>query len=150
MPADCHRKICPQTSPRNPGFGCCKQPDLGRPCTCTMGNVSRFIEPIVLRILKEKKESYGYQIAECLARYALTDATIESAALYRTLRALESNGYVASSWTAGDGPARRSYALTPSGLAHLRQWALLFKTLGKAMIEFASETEDGIPARSPR
>jgi hypothetical protein len=42
-----------------------------------MGNVSRFIEPVVLRILKEKETSYGYEIAECLAQYALTDATIE-------------------------------------------------------------------------
>ena len=46
-----------------------------------MGNVSRFVEPVVLRILKEKKKSYGYEIAEFLTQYALTDATIEGAAL---------------------------------------------------------------------
>ncbi len=73
-----------------------------------MGNVSRFIEPVVLRILNDKKRSYGYVIAECLTQYALTDATIEGAALYRTLRTLEANGYVSSTWEAGDGPARRA------------------------------------------
>jgi PadR family transcriptional regulator len=113
-----------------------------------MGNVSRFIEPIVLRILNEEKASYGYEISECLPRYALTDAIIEGAALYRTLRTLEANGYVTSSWTAGDGPARRSYALTPSGQAHLYQWARLFETLGKAMIEFARETEGAKQAKA--
>jgi DNA-binding PadR family transcriptional regulator len=106
-----------------------------------MGNVSRFIEPVVLRVLKEKKKSYGYEIAECLAQYALTDATIEGAALYRTLRTLEANGYVSSTWDAGDGPARRNYSLTPSGNVHLRDWAYLLETLGKAMIEFSRETK---------
>jgi hypothetical protein len=52
----------------------CRQPGMGHACTCAMGNVSRFIEPVVLRILKERKKSYGYEIAECLPRYALTDA----------------------------------------------------------------------------
>lgn len=119
---------------------CCKQPGCGRPCTCAMGNVSRFVEPVVLRILKEKKKSYGYEIAESLAQYALTDATIEGAALYRTLRTLEANSYVSSTWEAGEGPARRNYSLTSSGYVHLRDWVDLLDTLGKAMIEFACDT----------
>jgi DNA-binding PadR family transcriptional regulator len=107
-----------------------------------MGNVSRFIEPVVLRILQEKRRSYGYEIAECLARYALTDATIESAALYRTLRTLEANGHVSSTWESGDGPARRNYSLTRSGHAHLLDWSILLESLGKAMVEFARETRN--------
>jgi DNA-binding PadR family transcriptional regulator len=104
-----------------------------------MGNVSRFIEPVVLRILKEKQKSYGYEIAECLSQYALTDATIEGAALYRTLRTLEANGYVISTWDEGDGPARRNYSLTKSGHIHLHDWAHLLETLGSAMMVFARE-----------
>jgi PadR family transcriptional regulator PadR len=104
-----------------------------------MGNVSRFIEPVVLRILHEKKRSYGYQIAECLPEYALTDSTIEGAALYRTLRTLETNGYVTSTWEEGDGPARRNYLLTAAGETHLRDWAVLLKTLGTEMIAFSRE-----------
>ena len=102
-----------------------------------MGNVSRFIEPVVLRILKQKRRSYGYEIADCLGEYALTDATIEGAALYRTLRTLEANGHVRSKWEAGTGPARRSYALTPRGEKHLQEWSQLLKELGAAMIRFA-------------
>jgi PadR family transcriptional regulator, regulatory protein PadR len=108
-----------------------------------MGNFSRFIEPVVLRILKEKEKSYGYEIAECLAQYALTDATIEGAALYRTLRTLETNGYVSSTWEAGGGPSRRNYALTRTGHEHLREWADLLESLGKAMIDFSRETKSG-------
>lgn len=119
---------------------CCKQPGCGRPCTCAMGNVTRFIEPVVLRILNEKKQSYGYEIAECLPQYALTDATIEGAALYRTLRTLEANGYVSSSWDAGAGPARRNYSLTRAGEGHLREWIDLLQALGQAMTEFARES----------
>jgi DNA-binding PadR family transcriptional regulator len=107
-----------------------------------MGNVSRFIEPVVLRILKEKKKSYGYEIADSLAQYALTDATIEGAALYRTLRTLEANGYVSSTWDAGEGPARRNYSLTRSGHVHLGDWTHLLETLGRAMIDFARETRN--------
>lgn len=118
---------------------CCKRPEMGRPCTCAMGNVSRFIEPVVLRILMEKEASYGYQIAECLSAYALTDATIDGAALYRTLRTLEANGYVQSTWVAGAGPARRNYRLTRTGEALLQEWTVLLDTLGKAMIQFARE-----------
>jgi DNA-binding PadR family transcriptional regulator len=101
-----------------------------------MGNVSRFIEPVVLRILKEKQKSYGYEIADCLPRYALTDATIEGAALYRTLRTLEGNGYVRSTWEEGDGPARRNYSLTKAGHTHLLDWAHLLRSLGTEMIAF--------------
>ena len=118
----------------------CKQPGRGTPCTCAMGNVSRFIEPVVLRILKEKKKTYGYEIAECLPQYALTDATIEGAALYRTLRTLEANGHVVSTWDSGDGPARRNYSLTRTGHVHLRDWARLLDTLGNAMIAFCRDT----------
>lgn len=121
----------------------CMRPGLGRPCTCAMGNVSRFIEPVVLRILKEKTRSYGYEIAELLARYALTDATIEGAALYRTLRTLEDNGYVASTWESGEGPARRIYSLTRMGHVHLREWSHLLKDLGEAMVRFSRETTPG-------
>src|ERR1035437_6376994 len=141
MPGSLSHKPVKQTNLQESRHRRCKQPGQGHPCTCAMGNVSRFIEPVVLRILKEKKKSYGYEIAECLTKYALTDATIEGAALYRTLRTLEANGHVSSTWDVGDGPARRNYSLTRSGHVHLRAWADLLDTLGKAMIDFARETK---------
>lgn len=131
----------PQTHTARPR--CCRQPECERPCACAMGKLSRFIEPVVLRILSEKKKSYGYEIAALLPSYALTDATIEGAALYRTLRTLEANGHVQSGWEAGDGPARRSYSLTSTGQEHLQEWAELLRGLSVAMAAFAKDVKDG-------
>ncbi len=75
------------------------------------------------------------------SRPGVSAAAIEGATLYRTLRALEANGNVSSTWEAGDGPARRNYSLTRIGEAHLSDWAHLLETLGAAMIEFARETK---------
>ena len=59
------------------------------PCTCAMVNLYRFIEPERLQLLKKKGQSYGYELASDVRKYALTDAEIEVSALYRTLRQLE-------------------------------------------------------------
>ena len=64
------------------------------PCTCAMGNLYRFVEPVVLLLLKKKGRSYGYDLGNDLQEQALTDAEIERGALYRTLRNLEANGNV--------------------------------------------------------
>ncbi len=105
-----------------------------------MGNVYRFIEPVLLLMLKEKGSAYGYDLSESLADYALTDAQIERAALYRTLRTLEQNGYVKSTWDVNTGgPARRMYALTKNGHHHLREWAEVMDRLGHAMRIFSKK-----------
>ena len=46
-----------------------------------MGNLYRFVEPVVLFLLKTKGQSYGYDLASELKKHALTDAEIEVAAL---------------------------------------------------------------------
>ena len=54
-----------------------------------MGHVYRFVEPVVMLLLKQKGRSHGYDLLSNLSEYAFTDAEIERAALYRTLRRLE-------------------------------------------------------------
>jgi len=111
------------------------------PCTCAMGNLYRFVEPVVLLLLKKKGHSYGYDLGNDLHEHALTDAAIERAALYRTLRALEGNGNVVSEWeTDGAGPARRMYKLTRQGEEHLKEWAVVLDHVAKSMRRFVSET----------
>jgi DNA-binding PadR family transcriptional regulator len=103
-----------------------------------MGNIYRFIEPVLLLMLKEKGHSYGYDLSESLKEYALTDTQIDRAALYRTLRTLEANGYVTSEWkTENAGPARRVYSLTSDGIRHLFEWAQLMDRLGEAMKSYS-------------
>jgi PadR family transcriptional regulator PadR len=129
----------------------CPRHGSDHPCTCAMGNIYRFVEPVVLLMLKEGGRSYGYDLATNLNAYALTDAQIEGAALYRTLRRLEHYGYVVSSWdTRNAGPARRVYKLTRSGERHLRDWAAVLGNLGVAMSRFAKRADSNGAGRKGR
>jgi PadR family transcriptional regulator PadR len=113
-----------------------------------MGNLYRFVEPVVLLMLKKKGRSYGYDLATELEGYALTDAEIERGALYRTLRQLESNGNLKSAWeTDKAGPARRVYRLTAKGERHLEEWATVLEHVSKSMTKFVKETR-GVLAES--
>jgi DNA-binding PadR family transcriptional regulator len=106
-----------------------------------MGNLYRFVEPVVLLLLKKKGRSYGYDLSNDFQHHALTDAEIERAALYRTLRKLEANGNVKSEWeTDKGGPARRIYKLTPAGEKHLEEWATVLGHVSKSMARFVRET----------
>jgi len=68
------------------------------------------------------------------AGLALTDAEIEAAALYRTLRQLEKN---AASYRNGIPstavPRRRVFALTPRGEEHLSEWVAVLEHMSKSM-----------------
>lgn len=117
--------------------GLCPRHGGGYPCSCAMGNLFRFIEPVLLLMLRDKGRSYGYELSEHLDEYALTDARIERAALYRTLRTLEVNGHVTSTWdTEKAGPARRVYSLTKSGELHLQEWSEVMARLASTMKAF--------------
>ena len=122
--------------------GSCPRHGGGHACSCAMGNLFRFIEPVLLLMLRDKGHSYGYELSEHLDEYTLTDAQIEPAALYRTLRTLEKNGHVTSSWdTESPGPARRVYSLTKSGELHLQEWSEVMVRLAGTMKAFTARVE---------
>jgi len=105
-----------------------------------MGNLYRFVEPLVLHLLKKKGHAYGYDLCAELQEHALTDTAIEKAALYRTLRQLETNGNVKSEWeTNKAGPARRVYKITKQGERHLEEWAAVLEHLTQSMTRFVCE-----------
>ena len=117
------------------------------PCTCAMGNLYRFVEPVLLFLLKQKGRSYGYELATEVREYAFTDAEIEVAALYRTLRQLEQNDCVKSEWDVQDsGPARRLYKLTPRGHQHLGEWVTVLKHMSSSMARFVKEAQSATNA----
>ncbi len=127
------RRVCPRHRDRYP-------------CTCAMGNLYRFVEPVLLLLLKKKGQSYGYELAGEVGQYALTDAEIEVAALYRTLRQLEQNDCVTSNWDVdGSGPARRVYALTSRGEQHLDEWVTVLKHMSASMARFIKEASGSNP-----
>jgi len=114
-----------------------------------MGNLYRFVEPVVLLLLKKKGHSYGYDLSGDLQEHALTDAEIERGALYRTLRQLETNGNVASDWeTDKGGPARRVYRLTAKGEEHLKEWATVLEHVSKSMARFVKNARKSLEAQS--
>lgn len=118
----------------------CVHHDKNYPCSCGMGNLYRFVEPVVLHLLQIKGRSCGYDLCSELQEHALTDAQIDKAALYRTLRQLEANGNVKSSWEEGEaGPARRVYRLTRDGERHLEEWTVVLEHLSKSMSRFVRE-----------
>jgi DNA-binding PadR family transcriptional regulator len=107
-----------------------------------MGNLYRFVEPVLLFLLEKKGKSYGYELASELRQYALTDSEVEVAALYKTLRQLEKNDCVTSTWDVeGSGPARRVYALTPHGTEHLGEWVTVLEHMSKAMARFVRNAQ---------
>jgi PadR family transcriptional regulator, regulatory protein PadR len=127
----------------------CPRHPNGYPCTCAMGNVYRFLEPVVLYILRESGEAHGYQLANSLHEHALTDAEIEGAAMYRTLRRLEEHGYVSSQWAIQSrGPARRVYLLTKEGERHLEEWAQVLEHLAKSMTKFVKKARKPSSSRA--
>jgi len=114
-----------------------------------MGNLYRFVEPVLLFLLERKGRSYGYELAAELQEHALTDASIEAAALYRTLRQLERNGCVTSEWdVTGAGPAKRVYSLTPRGREHMAEWITVLGHLGRSMTRFARMAGKRVPGES--
>jgi PadR family transcriptional regulator PadR len=80
-----------------------------------------WLVPVILLALREWN-SYGYELMERAAQFGF-DA-MNPGTLYRTLRQMEKNGMVESTWeTSKGGPARRMYCLTDIGEAYLDFWA---------------------------
>ena len=107
------------------------------PCSCGMGNIYRFVEPVALFLLKTKGSAHGYELAGEMAECALTDAEVDMGGLYRVLQRLEGEGLVASEWdTSGSGPARRVYSIAPAGEYRLREWVTVLGDMVRSMDAF--------------
>ena len=79
-----------------------------------------FMTPWVLLVLKQWN-LHGYLIMQQLNQMGFTE--VDHATLYRELRRLEKEGFVASEWETGNsGPARRVYSITATGEQMLRGW----------------------------
>lgn len=116
-----------------------------------MGHLYRFVEPVLLLLLKEKGRAYGYELVSEVPAMALTDAEIEAAALYRTLRQLEKNGCVVSQWdTQHSGPARRVYALTARGEEHLKEWVDVLEHMSSSMTRLVRNARAELGNDEPR
>jgi poly-beta-hydroxybutyrate-responsive repressor len=86
-----------------------------------------FLQPCLLLLLRERSD-HGYDLVNRLRMLHAVDG--DAGAVYRALRGLEKAGMVRSSWqTSEAGPARRTYQVTPLGVATLdRQADILEET----------------------
>ncbi len=110
------------------------------PCSCSLGKLSRLVEPQMLHLLAAREAQYGYELLGHVQQAKLTDSEIDVGAVYRTLRTLEQTGCVVSHWEPGPGgPNRRMYDITPLGRQHLKDWATVLARRGTAMVEFAED-----------
>ena len=81
-----------------------------------------FLVPVILLTLREWN-SYGYELMERMAAFGFE--AINPGTLYRTLRQMEKDGAVKSTWeTSESGPARWVYSITNVGEAYLDFWAV--------------------------
>ncbi len=110
-----------------------------------------WLEPILLLTLLEGS-SYGYEMLEQLvSRFGL--GTEITGTVYRTLRRMEKDALVRSSWErSGSGPARRVYAITELGEANLDLWAQALKESRSQIDEFLElyqekEARSGVQAK---
>jgi poly-beta-hydroxybutyrate-responsive repressor len=102
--------------------------------------VRGFIQPWLLLLLLQKP-SHGYELMERLGHdEEIPDA--DPGLLYRTLRQLEEDGLVHSTWdTEGKGPARRLYEVTAEGVDYLHAWAVNVRRTRERLDRFLAEYE---------
>jgi PadR family transcriptional regulator, regulatory protein PadR len=118
------------------------------PCSCSLGKLSRLVEPTILHLLAAGKARYGYEFLELAQEEAMTDSEIDPGAVYRILRRLEQAGCVVSQWEPGQGgPQRRIYTITALGLEHLQDWATVLGRRGRAMVQFAEMCQEFAPTK---
>jgi PadR family transcriptional regulator PadR len=111
------------------------------PCSCSLGKLSRLVEPALLFLLGRQDTAYGYELLQQLPEVALTDSEIDVGAVYRVLHTLERADCVISHWEPGPGgPDRRVYRITPVGREHLQDWATVLERRGRQMLEFAARS----------
>ena len=95
--------------------------DNGRYNSANEAWSKNWLVPVLLLMLRQWS-SYGYELMEKMSTFGLV--AMNPGTFYRTLRQMEKDGMVSSSWdTSEGGPARRMYSITDAGEAYLNYWA---------------------------
>jgi poly-beta-hydroxybutyrate-responsive repressor len=76
-----------------------------------------------LLLLLHCNEAHGYELLDGLEPFGFAQNPVDLSTVYRMLRGLEEQGFVASHWdTESGGPARRLYRITEDGDGYLAWW----------------------------
>lgn len=112
-----------------------------------------FLRPCLLLLLREQP-THGYELLERLEPFGFEPS--DPGRLYRTLRALERDGLVRSTWEQSEsGPDRRTYELTRAGMEDLHLHARGLAGTRRLMDSFLGRYEEfvalgGEPRQPPR
>lgn len=109
------------------------------------GQIARFVEPCLLALLRERPR-HGYDLIEAMAVFGLEPRLVDSGLVYRTLRGMEAQGWVSSTWeTAAGGPFRRVYRLAAPGQAALEAWAAELERTHAVLHRLLERIDSGEP-----
>lgn len=113
--------------------GCAHSPLIG-------GDI--LIPAILVTLMK--KPTYGYSLIEELGEIGINISFFHPSVIYRTLRMMEIEGLVTSSWDIKDiGPARRVYTITDIGKSFLKSWSINAKENLKIIEKIIKAIEEG-------
>ena len=102
------------------------------------------IEPSVLVALL-RDGGHGYDLRKTIAGLGDGSISVDPGGLYRTLRRLEDDGFVNSSWVEGEsGPQRRTYELNAAGRDLARDWIEHLRARASASMQIADLLEQGL------
>jgi len=91
--------------------------------------------------------AYGYDLVQRLEEAGYGD--FNKGSIYRTLRQMERMGLVISDWdTNSDGPSRRMYTVTTTGLAFLKNWLSMLEAHRRDMERLLGAGPGGSPSES--
>ena len=91
-------------------------------CPCSGKTLARLLHPAILVCLA-RGPAHGYALLRKLGELKMfASGEPDHAGVYRTLKQMESEGYVRSEWNLGSGQARRVFSLTETGTACLERW----------------------------
>ena len=100
-----------------------------------------FLAPFVLLAVSMER-AHGYVIEDYLRALGVFGITMST--LYRTLRQMEKDGFLESTWEPGPtGPARRVYTITDAGHVWLESSAAMLNTYRETIDRFFGLYEAG-------
>ena len=77
--------------------------------------IKGFLEDIVLHLIHENEEMYGYEITKKVQEITAGAVTVTEGALYPVLHKLENENKLTAHFKMAEGRQRKYYKLTPQG-----------------------------------
>jgi DNA-binding PadR family transcriptional regulator len=121
-------------------------------CSCSGKSLNRLLQPALLAALSQEP-GHGYALLQRVGELEFfACGPPDASGVYKALKEMELEGLVASSWDLGSaGPARRLYALSPSGEACLEHWVKTLETYREqidGLLELLNQSRPPAAARS--